>query len=67
MTLAAVANSEDEKAARDRYMAQYDNTQVGMLKGLRDFSKGYIHSLRGGISIREIGPSTQKQSVSSSH
>ena len=67
MTLAAVANSEDEKAARDRYMAQHDNTEAGMLRGLRDFSKGYIHSLRGGVSIREIGPHSSKHPVSTTH
>lgn len=64
MTLAAVANSEDEKAARNRYMAQYDESEIGMIKALRDFSRDYIKSLRGSVSIREIGPDNQKQPVS---
>ncbi|NEN93792.1 MAG: hypothetical protein F6K48_34920 [Okeania sp. SIO3H1] len=55
MILAAVANSEDEKAARQRFINQYPQSQVGVLKGTRDFAAAYIKVLRGGVSIKEIG------------
>ncbi|NER01309.1 MAG: hypothetical protein F6K17_01030 [Okeania sp. SIO3C4] len=55
MILAAVANSEDEKAARQRFISQYPQSQVGILKGTRDFAAAYIKVLRGGTSIKEIG------------
>ncbi len=55
MILAAVANSEDEKAARQRFINQYPNDEIGILKGTRDFATAYIQVLRGSSSIREIG------------
>jgi hypothetical protein len=58
MILASVANSEDEKAARQRFIDQYPNDEIGILKGTRDFATAYIQVLRGGASIREIGRET---------
>ncbi len=55
MILAAVANSEDEKAARERCIAQYPQDQIGVLKGTRDFAKEYVRVLRGNLSIKDIG------------
>ncbi len=55
MILAAVVNSEDEKAARQRFINQYPNNEIGILKGTRDFATAYIQVLKGSASIREIG------------
>lgn len=38
MILAAVANSEDEKAARQRFINKYPQNEIGILKGTRDFA-----------------------------
>jgi hypothetical protein len=55
MMLAALANSEQEKAARQRVMAKYEPTTLGYLQGLRQFSREYVRALRGSISLDDIG------------
>ncbi len=55
MILAAVANSEDEKAARKRFLSRYPDTEIGILKATRDFASAYIQVLKGGASIDQIG------------
>lgn len=46
MTLAAVANSQEERRARRQIMALYPNTVKGQLQGLRHFTQLYIPALK---------------------
>lgn len=55
MELAALANSEDEKAARRRILSRYPNTLRGHLAGLKHFSDEYLFALKSGIPIQQIG------------
>ena len=65
MTLAALANAEPEKAARQRILAHYPKTTRGYMEGLAHFSKEYVKALRGGQRLEDIGvsrhaPQTQR-------
>ena len=55
MTLAALANSSAEKAARARILANYPTTTRGYLQGLQHFSIEYIAAIRGSKNLAEIG------------
>ena len=55
MMLAALANSEAEKAARARVMANYPHTELGYLQGLRAFTEEYVLALKGSQSLEAIG------------
>lgn len=55
MTLAALANSKEEQAARARVLQKYPQTIKGMLEGLGHFSELYIAALKGSISLKSIG------------
>jgi hypothetical protein len=55
MMLAALANGEDEKLARQRVLAQYPQTQRGYLSGLSHFTREYVMAMRGSKRLREIG------------
>jgi hypothetical protein len=55
MMLATLANSEAEKAARQRVMSKFEPTTLGYLQGLRQFSREYVRALRGSISLDDIG------------
>jgi hypothetical protein len=55
MMLAALANGEDEKLARQRILSQYPQTQRGYLLGLSHFTQEYVMAMRGSKRLREIG------------
>ena len=55
MTLAVLANGEDEKAARERILNNYPQNLKGQLAGLQFFTKEYISALRGYKSLQSIG------------
>jgi hypothetical protein len=56
MMLAGLANGEAEVAARDRVLEAYPSTEVGRLRGLRDFTDQYVMAMRGSISLSEVMP-----------
>jgi hypothetical protein len=53
--LAALANNDEEKLARERIMARYPQTQRGYLEGLKHFTDEYKAALLGTKSMKEIG------------
>lgn len=55
MTLAALANNQDEQAAFQRVLSNYPNTTKGYLQALRHFTPLYISALKGSISLKSIG------------
>ncbi len=55
MTLAVLANSQDEKAARQRVLDAYPSDLKGQLEGLKAFTQEYISALRGYKSLKAIG------------
>ena len=61
MTLAAVANNQDELMARERIMSQYPTTITGQMLGLRHFADEYATAIRSGQSLAEIGTNNNSQ------
>ncbi len=57
LAVAALANEEDEKMARNRVLMQYPQTERGYLAGLSAFSKEYVAALRGSQPMQDIGVS----------
>lgn len=55
MTLAALANNQDEQAAFQRILSKYPNTTKGYLQALHHFTPLYIATLKGSISLKSIG------------
>jgi hypothetical protein len=55
MTLASVANNQDEQAARDRIMSKYPDTLIGKLEGLGEFTEAYIPALKENQGFDHIG------------
>ncbi|MBE9124733.1 MULTISPECIES: hypothetical protein [unclassified Coleofasciculus] len=55
MTLACVANHNEEKAARQRVLVQYPNDLIGQLKGLQAFTQAYIPALKDGRGFKHLG------------
>lgn len=55
MTLASVANNQDEQAARDRVMSKYPDTLIGKLEGLGEFTEAYIPALKENQGFNHIG------------
>ena len=55
MMLAALANSEQEKAARMRILENFEPTELGYLQGLRAFADEYVQALRGSKRLQDIG------------
>lgn len=55
MMLAALANSEQEKAARMRILENFEPTELGYLQGLRAFTDEYVQALRGSKRLQDIG------------
>jgi hypothetical protein len=55
MLLAALANNDEEKLARERMMARYPQTQRGYLEGLKHFTDEYQAALLGTQSMKQIG------------
>ncbi|MCU0567059.1 MAG: hypothetical protein MUF49_10730 [Oculatellaceae cyanobacterium Prado106] len=55
MMLAALANGEDEKLARQRILSQYPQTQRGYVLGLSQFTQEYIQAMRGSKRLQDIG------------
>ena len=55
LMLAALANSEQEKAARQRIMDNFEPTEYGYLEGLRAFADEYVQTLRGSKRLQDIG------------
>ena len=54
MLLATVASGEDERAARDRALAQFPNTESGRIRGLATFTPSYIAALKEGNRFAQI-------------
>jgi hypothetical protein len=55
MLLAALANNQDEKAARTRIMGQYPKTERGYLLGLKEFTEAYTQCLAGSRRLQDVG------------
>jgi len=55
LMLAALANGEEERAARERVMQTHPRTLEGYLRGLRQFSDQYQLARRGSIRLADIG------------
>lgn len=61
MSVAALANDEDEKLARARILAGYPKTERGYLEGLSHFAREYVRALRGAQSLQDIGVSDREK------
>lgn len=57
LAVAALANEDDEKAARNRIMSRYPHTERGYLEGLAHFTQEYVKALRGSQRLSDIGVS----------
>jgi hypothetical protein len=55
MSLASVANNQDERRARAAIMTTYPNTIKGQLQGLAHFTKEYIPAVKQRRSLVEQG------------
>ena len=55
MTLASVANNQDEQAARDRVFSHYPDTLVGKMEALGAFTEAYIPALKENQGFAHIG------------
>jgi len=58
--LAALANSPDEKAARQRILSKHPNTELGILEGLAEFSYELSKSFSSGSQLSLIGANKEK-------
>ncbi len=76
MTLASIANNQEEQAARARVMEQFPDTLIGNLEALAAFTQQYIPALKEGKGLHHIGrvsdlihaelPSSESSSISNS-
>lgn len=57
LSIAALANEEEEKLARTRILMQYPNNERGYLQGLSHFAREYVAALRGSQRLKDIGQS----------
>lgn len=52
--LAALANQDDEIAARERFLKRHPHTNKGRIQALVEFTPHYIRALRGGMPLRDV-------------
>jgi hypothetical protein len=55
MEMGVLANSPDEREARERVFAQYPDTNSGRLVALGQFSQEFRHALTSGSPLTKIG------------
>lgn len=66
MTLAAVANSQEERRARRQILALYPNTVKGQLQGLKHFTQLYIPALKENKDLAILGNEPSVANLNSS-